>query len=77
MISIFKRATLLLSLVALLSLPSMKGIAQDNTNMQYLTFEQALQLAMTNSHTIKQTQYFQSEKKQSANAAKGLYMPNI
>lgn len=77
MISIFKRATFLLSLVALLSLPAMNGIAQDTTNMQSLTFEQALQITMANSHTIKQTQYLQSEKKQTATAAKGLYMPNI
>lgn len=77
MISIFKRATFLLSLIALLSLSAMNGIAQDTTNMQSLTFEQALQMAMTNSHTIRQAQYLQSEKKQSASAAKGLYMPNI
>jgi outer membrane protein TolC len=74
---ITKRATILSLMIAPLLFPSVNAAAQDTINRQMLTFEQALTIAMGNSHSIKQAQYLQSEKKQMAKAANGLYMPNV
>jgi outer membrane protein TolC len=44
---------------------------------KFLTFDQALQISRQNSHTLKQMDYLQDEKKQEAQATKGYYLPKI
>lgn len=42
-----------------------------------LTFSDAMKVTMSNSHTVKQSEYLLSEKKQQARGSMGLYMPKI
>lgn len=52
--------------------------AQDSTQQTLImTFDQALEIARQNSHSIKQTHYLQQEKQQLSKASKGLYMPHV
>ncbi|MDP4267733.1 MAG: TolC family protein [Bacteroidota bacterium] len=47
------------------------------SQVKTLTFEQALEMSLKNSHIIKQSDYLQKEREQEVKAAKGLYFPKI
>ena len=50
--------------------------AQDSTKV-LMSFDQAREISMRNSHEIKQIQYLQEEKNQEVKAARGYYLPKV
>jgi len=51
--------------------------AKEPLLVKKMSFDQALDITFQNSHTLKQAKYLEKQKDQEANAAKGLYFPNI
>jgi outer membrane protein TolC len=64
-------------ILILLLLNATKANAKEPAALRKMSFDQALEIAYQNSHTLKQAQYLQNQKDQEASAAKGLYFPNI
>lgn len=72
-----KKGMSLLLMVALLIFNYYTAGAQDSVPKMKLSFEQALGVALQNSHVLKQSQFQVNEKEQAAKAAKGLYLPKV
>lgn len=63
--------------IALVSVTVFSAGAQERTVMRILSFDQAVQLTMENSHVLKQSGYLLKEKNEEMHAAKGLYLPKL
>ena len=62
-------------ILSFLAIPVLNG--QDTLRSKKMSFEKAWELTSQNSHLIKQAQYLQQEKDQTAKASKGLYLPKV
>lgn len=56
-------------------IPEAEG--QEGMPKKLLSFDQAYEITMQNSHVIKQTQYIRDEKAELSKAARGLYLPKV
>jgi outer membrane protein TolC len=71
-LAIFKSGTFILFLILIFQ----KGFTQNEFD-KFLSFDDALDISVQNSHTLKQMNYLQKEKDQEAQATKGYYLPKI
>jgi outer membrane protein TolC len=62
-------------LIIMIGMPEADG--QESMPKKLLSFEQAYELTMQNSHLMKQTQHIREEKSELSKAAKGLYLPKV
>jgi outer membrane protein TolC len=72
-----KGVTLCALLILLLMAAGFPLKAQNNPATQKLTFDEAWLMTQQNSHVMKQVQYLQEEKNQSAKASRNLYLPTV